>query len=151
MFKILSILLSTVVLLLLACDRLETADVYYHSYEDLSKSGEPGNWIPGFIPRSAVEIKGRYKIDTGAELLIFHFEKSQDLSLVGFCEKVTAKDVELPPTGFLSVAWWPDSLFHDRAKKEEIDLYDFYRCERQAFLAVRQVGSRFQAFYWKRR
>jgi len=146
---VLIIFFSAVILLLSACHRLETADGYYPNYESLSKSGEPGNWIPAFIPRSAVEIRERHKIDTGAEVLTFYFQKYRDLSLDAFCRKITAKDVELPPPGFLSVTWWPDSLFRDRSKKEELDQYEFYRCERQSFLAVKQVGSRFQAFYWR--
>lgn len=146
---LLAIFLSASLLVLSTCDRLETKDVYYPSYEYLSKSGEPGNWIPAFIPRSAEEIKARQKVDTGAELLTFYFAKYGDLSLDAFCQKAPPKDVELPPSGFLSVTWWPDSLFRDRTKKEEIDQYDFYRCERQAFLAVRQVGGRLQAFYWR--
>jgi hypothetical protein len=145
---VLTIVLSTILSFLSACDWLETADRYYPNYESLSKSDEPGNWIPAFIPRSAVEIRERHKIDTGAEVLTFYFGNIGDLSLSGSCEKVTTEEVELPPPRFLNVAWWPDSLSRDRTKKEEIDQYEFYRCERQVYLAVRQVGGRFQAFYW---
>lgn len=143
-------LLSVILFLLSACDRLETIDSHYPNYEHLSKSGEPGNWVPAFIPRSAVEIRERHKVDTGAEVLTFYFGKHRDLSLAGFCEKATVKDVEFPPPRFLDVAWWPDSLFRDRSKKEEVGSYEFYRCERQAFLAVKQTTEgRLQAFYWR--
>lgn len=146
---ILTFFLSSVLFLISSCDRLETKESYYPNYESLSKSGEPGNWIPAFIPRSAVEIRERHKVDTGAEVLTFYFGEYKDLSLDTFCRKVTVKDVELLTSAFLSVTWWPDSLFRDRTKKEGLDQYEFYRCERQAFLAVKQVGSRLQAFYWR--
>ncbi|MFZ5774658.1 MAG: hypothetical protein ACOY3Z_04165 [Thermodesulfobacteriota bacterium] len=147
--KLLVIILGIFLVLTSACDRLEIADGYYPNYEHLSASGEPGNWIPTFIPRSAIDIRERHKIDTGSELLTFYFEKDADFSLDGFCERVTAKDTILPPSGFLDVTWWPNSLFHGVGENGEKGSYEFYRCERQAFLAVIQVGSRFQAFYWR--
>jgi hypothetical protein len=148
---ILTVVLSAIFSLLSACDWLETVDRHYPNYESLGKSDEPGNWIPSFIPRSAVEMRERHKVDTGAEVLTFHLGNIGDLSLSGVCAKVTPRDVELPPSGFLSVRWWPDSLFRDGTKKEEVDQYVFYRCEKQSFLAVKQtqLNGRYQVFYWR--
>lgn len=145
----LSVLLSIVLLLSVACEKTELKEHYYPNYKHLAILNEPGNWVPSFIPASAVEIKIRYKIDTGAELLTFFFRESKDLSLAGYCNKTTVIDLELPLPGFLGVTWWPDSLFRNRVKNKELAAYAFYRCERQAFLALRQSNSSYQAFYWR--
>jgi hypothetical protein len=127
---------------------METADRYYPNYDSLSKSGEPGNWIPAFIPRSAVEIRERHKIDTGAEVLTFYFSNFRDISLERFCERVMSTDIELPPSGFLFLNGGQTHYFVTVRKNAKNEEYVFYRCERQSFLAVKKVGDRFQAFYW---
>lgn len=144
-----AVLLSAMLLLSSSCERSEIGERYYPNYERLATSDEPGNWVPSFIPRSAVEIKTKYKIDTGAELLTFYFGESKDLSLSGYCNKVTVSDVELPQSGFLDVTWWPDSLSRDHTKNKELAQHEFYRCERQAFLALKRADGRHQAFYWR--
>lgn len=144
-----AIALSTMLIFSVACERAEIVDRYYPNYEQLGTSGEPGNWVPTFIPRSAVEIRARYKIDTGAELLMFYLGKPEDLSLAGHCKKATVGDVQLPASGFLNVAWWPDSLFQNRTNSEDLARYEFYRCERQAFFALKRANGRPQAFYWQ--
>lgn len=146
---LLSILFVAMLFLLLGCGRTETKESYHPNYDLLTKSGEPGNWVPSFIPRSAVKIKERHKIDTGAEALTFEYGSHGDLSLDNVCKKVAANDVLLPPSGFLDLTWWPDSLYSDRSKKEDMYQYKFFCCERQAFLAVRQIENRPQAFYWR--
>lgn len=140
--------LIALVLFTTACDRLETIDRYYPKYEDLREKDEPGNWIPKFIPQSSVEIRGRHKVDTAASLVTFYFGAYEDLSLAGHCIRVTAKDAQLPTSGFLSVTWWPDSLFGDRTNSMELNQYELYRCERETFLALKQIEGRYQAFYW---
>lgn len=143
-----AVLLNAMIFLSAACERSEIGERFYLNYEQLATSDEPGNWVPSFIPHSAVEIKTRYKIDTGAELLTFYYGEPNELSLAGYCNQVLASDVELPSSRFLDVTWWPDSLSRDRTKNEGLAWYEFYRCERQTFLALKRDG-RHQAFYWR--
>lgn len=144
-----AVTLSLMMLFSLACERAEIVDRYYPSYEHLGKSDEPGNWVPTFLPRSAVEIRARYKIDTGAELLMFYSGKPEELSAVSNCEKATMSDLQLPPPGFLDVGWWPNSLYRNPNQKDGHASYVFYTCERQAFLALERKESRTHAYYWR--
>lgn len=141
--------LSVMMLFYVACERAEIVDRYYPSYEQLGKSDEPGNWVPTFLPRSAVEIRARYKIDTGAELLMFYSGKPEELSAVDNCKKATMSDLQLPPPGFLDVGWWPNSLYRNTDQKDGHASYEFYTCERQAFLALERKESGTHAYYWR--
>lgn len=146
----LEVILYCFILSLAGCDRLEIVDSYYPKFEDLRKSNEPGNWIPMFIPHSATEIKERHKIDTGAIMLSFRFTKRNDLSLADHCDRVEERNIELLPAGFLNVNWWPYLLFNKHTEKNDIHQYEFYRCKRQAFLAVTSNDSQYQAYYWRK-
>lgn len=146
--RIAPVVVLSALLLTAACE--EMRERYFHDYGELARSeDEPGNWVPSFIPRSAVEIRARFRIDTGAELLTFSFGAPGDISLAGRCTKASPSDVQLPPSKFLSVAWWPGSLSRDRAKSEDLARYELYRCERNAFLALERAEGRHQAFYWR--
>ena len=101
----------SILLLVNSCDRLETSDDSYANYEQLNALKEPGNWIPSFIPRSATDIRGRHKIDSGAQLLTFYFEGDIRSSLGKYCKETTASEIQFPQVGFLDVTWWsPDLL-----------------------------------------
>lgn len=143
------VLLCFMLFLSSACERSEIEERYFSNYQQLGASGEPGNWVPSFIPHSAVEIRAKFKIDTGAELLRFHFDDANDDYLVGYCDKAKTSDIEYPSAGFLDVDWWPSPLLSNHSKSEEIPRYEIYRCERQAFLAVTQEDGSYQAFYWR--
>lgn len=132
-----------------ACDHSETSDDLYAGYEHLRKATEPGNWIPSFIPRSATEIKGRHKIDTGAQVLTFYFEGNTSTFLEDHCKQTTTSEVEFPESGFLDVSWWPKELVRTSVPSQELKGYKFFQCERQAFLAVTERNNRHQAFYWR--
>lgn len=146
---IIFVLVSATLFLFPGCERMETKENDYSNYDSITKSGEPGNWIPTFIPRSAVKIKERHKIDTGAVALIFNFRSHRDLSLDGVCEEVKPGDVLLPNMGFLNLSWWPASLYRDISNIEYPSQYKFFCCERQSFLAVRQIDDYIQAYYWR--
>jgi hypothetical protein len=132
-----------------ACDNAEIRENYYSMYQDLRQSDEPGNWIPSFIPHSATEIREKHKIDTGAELLTFYYSQPPDLSLNGHCKKANMDALVFPDRGFLNVAWWPEFLVNNQVKAKHTDRYEFYRCERQSFLALTKASERYQAFYWR--
>lgn len=150
MAKVLFASTLLIIFLISACDRLEIKENYYPNHEHLKKAGEPGNWVPVFIPISAVEIREKHKIDTGAEVLTFYFANYSELSLSNFCDKAIVNEVELPSSRFLDVPWWPDSLYSGRNNKENLENYDFYICERQSYFAVKKIDhDRYQAFYWK--
>src|SRR5690242_3758398 len=100
----------TILPVMSSCDRLETSDDFYASYEQLSTTKEPGNWIPSFIPRTATDIRGRHKIDSGAQLLTFYFEGDPNTFSGEYCKETTASEVQLPKSGFLDVTWWPPGL-----------------------------------------
>jgi len=146
--KVLTVALSVMIFSVVACQKAEIVDRYYLNYEQLRASAEPGNWVPAFIPRSAVEIRARYKIDTGAELVTFYVSKSDDLSVTSHCKNSTKTSTKLPPIGFLDVTWWPKSLFQNQDRKESAARYEFYTCEGQAFLALEHEGGGTRAFYW---
>lgn len=143
---IFTILLPSLVLLT-SCDRSETADDFYASYEQLKTANEPGNWIPRFTPRSATDMKGRHKIDTGAQLLTFYFEGDSNTFLEEYCTQTTASEIQLPTPGFLDVTWWPPDLVQGGTRG--LERYKLFLCERQTFLAVTEKAGRRQAFYWR--
>lgn len=148
---VLMVCLAAILILRLWWDYSETVENYYAHYVDLKEVGEPGNWIPSLISPSAVEIREKHKIDTGTGILRFHYPKSQDLSLAGYCEKVTMASVRLPQEKFLNVFWWPRELFGDHPRSNGIEQYEFYVCiPQQAFLAVKKADDHYQAFYWTR-
>lgn len=140
-FALLPILLS-----LSACEGSETADVFYASYEQLKTTNEPGNWIPRFIPRAATDIRGRQKVDTGAQLLTFYFEGDSNTFPGESCKPTTANEIQLPTPRFLDVTWWPPDLV--QGGTHGLERYKLFLCERQAFLAVTEKSDRRQAFYW---
>lgn len=141
---------APILLLLSACDRLETSENVYANYEQLkttSEPGEPGNWIPRFIPHSATDIRVRYKVDTGAQLLTFYFAGDSTAFPGESCKPTTASEVQLPTPGFLGVTWWPPDLV--QGGTPGVERYKLFLCERQAFLAVTENAGRRQAFYWE--
>mgnify|MGYP001156635665 CR=1 FL=1 len=135
-----------ILLLLSSCDRLETSEDVYASYEQLKTKNEPGNWIPRFIPPSATDIKGRHKVDTGAQLLTFYFEGDINTFPGEYCKQTTASEIQFPKSGFLDVTWWPPDLV--QGGTYGLERYKLFLCERQAFLAVTEKAGRPQAFYW---
>jgi hypothetical protein len=135
---------------LFACDALETRDAHFSTYEALPGAGEPGNWVPSFLPRSTTDIRVRYKIDTGAALLSFHLGDRHELQLSGHCETADARAVPLPPRGFLGIDWWPDALARDVGSTGLGD-YEVFRCERNSFLAIRSDPAGHAGFYWRLR
>jgi hypothetical protein len=139
----------SLLLLVNSCDRSETSDDIYANYEQLNSTKEPGNWIPSFIPRSATDIRGRHKIDSGAQLLTFYFEGDTNSDLGKQCNQTTTSKIQFPQAGFLGVTWWPTDLVQGGARLEELERYKFYLCERQAFLAITEKSGRRQAFYWR--
>jgi len=141
LFALLPILLS-----LSACEGSETADDFYASYEQLKTTNEPGNWIPRFIPRSATDIRGRHKVDTGAQLLTFYFVGDSNAFPGESCKPATAGEIQLPKPGFLDVTWWPPDLV--QGGTHGLERYKLFLCERQTFLAVTEKAGRRQAFYW---
>jgi hypothetical protein len=132
-----------------ACGGAETVERYCEGYEDLRISQEPGNWVPAFTPRSAVEIRVKYKIDTGAQILAYRVRQPEELSLTGYCSETPASDLELLPSRFLHVGWWPRTLSRENARSEQLESYEFYRCERQAFLALQAAEEYVDVFYWR--
>lgn len=141
------IALLPILLSLSACDRLETSEDVYANYEQLKTKNEPGNWIPRFIPRSATDIRVRYKIDTGAKLLTFYFEGDSTTFPGASCQPTTASEVQLPTPGFLDVTWWPPDLV--QGGTSGVERYKLFLCERQTFLAVTEQAGRRQAFHWR--
>jgi hypothetical protein len=139
----------TILPVMSSCDRLETSDDFYASYEQLSTTKEPGNWIPSFIPRTATDIRGRHKIDSGAQLLTFYCEGDPNTFSGEYCKETTASEVQLPKSGFLDVTWWPPGLVQGGTRVQEFEQYKFFICERQAFLAITGKTGRRQAFYWR--
>ena len=135
-----------ILLSLSSCDRSETSDDFYASYEQLKTTNEPGNWIPRFIPRSATDIRGRHKVDNGAQLLTFYFEGDSNAFPGEYCKPTTASEIQLPKPGFLDVTWWPPDLV--QGGTHGLERYKLFVCERQAFLAVAEKAGRRQAFYW---
>lgn len=146
--KVYAVALSAMLFSFVACEKAEIVDRYYLNYEQLRASAEPGNWVPTFIPHSAVEIRARYKIDTGAELVTFYVAKPDDLSVTSHCKNSTKSSTDLPPKGFLNVTWWPEPLFQNQDRNESVARYEFYTCEGQAFLALEREGGGTRAFYW---
>ncbi len=160
------ILLISFISFMIYLDLGLTKEVYYPTYDTIGRGGER-SWIPSFIPRSAVDIRVRYTIDTNEEILTAFVKRYDDLSLEGQCKKIAEKNVELPPLGFLVwvgwplskffyVKWWPDSLTSDYSTKEGMAQYEFYKCEeqvrpifkRKSFLALKEIDGRFQVYFW---
>jgi hypothetical protein len=137
----------SILLLVNSCDRLETSDDSYANYEQLNALKEPGNWIPSFIPRSATDIRGRHKIDSGAQLLTFYFEGDTNAFPGEYCKQATASEIQVPKPGFLDVTWWPPDLV--QGGTHGLERYKLFLCERQAFLAITEKTGRRQAFYWR--
>jgi hypothetical protein len=140
------VVLGVAVALWTGCGPSETQERYYHNYEQLEKAHEPGNWFPSFVPQAAVELRVKYNVDSGAELLTFYFRDKISLES---CNTLLPSEIALPSSQLLSADWWPNSLFRDRTSPEQLQAYVFYRCERQAFLALRQTGDRQQALFWR--
>lgn len=147
MFMYMLIAFLPILLSLSSCEGSETVDDLYASYEQLKTTNEPGNWIPRFTPRSATDIRGRHKIDTGAQLLTFYFEGDNNTFPGEYCTPTTASEIQLPKPGFLDIAWWPPDLV--QGGTHGLEGYKLFHCERQAFLAVTEKAGRRQAFYWR--
>lgn len=142
------LMLLFIILSVVGCGYLETKEVYYINYESLADDDEPGNWIPEFIPKTFVNMRSIYKIDTGAQLLSFSFTDPNDMQLGGYCEGVSGQGVEFPPQNFLRAKWWPVGLTSKTGESPSGD-YSFYRCRRNAYLAVNVGDGRSVAFYWR--
>lgn len=138
------------VILLGGCKKAEISELKFDTYNELISAQEPGNWIPAFTPRSAVQIRLKYKVDTGAQILTFQVEQIDELRVVHSCREVAASELELIPSGgFAQVSWWPKALVGDTPSVERLMEYDLYRCEREASLAVLRNDEGLHAFYWR--
>jgi hypothetical protein len=137
------------VLLLLAalpaCDRLETREAEFATYAQLATAGEPGNWVPAFLPQSATNIRVRYKIDTGAALASFRLPRTDSLELRGKCEDAESRAVSFPAPGLLGTRWWPDDLTSSSSATDSD--YLLFRCERDSFMAIDRSDN--AGFYWR--
>jgi hypothetical protein len=145
---VLRLLLGAASLAIAGCESAEIAERYYANYDELRAANEPGNWVPAFIPRLAVDIHVKYKIDTGAQILAFSVEDRQALSVEGHCAEASASELEGPPSKLSSAEWWPEVLSGESAQLRELRGYQFYRCERRSFLAVSTAPSG-RTFYWR--
>lgn len=122
---------------LIACDWSEISENQYRSFSDLAAVEEPGNWVPTFMPASAVAIRERHKVDTGAQLLSFGFSPIEALELMRQqCTELRSTDVIFPPANFLGATWWPTDIEGHPAVSESP--YEFYRCDSDAYLAIRR-------------
>jgi hypothetical protein len=128
-----------------ACDRLETREAKFATYEQLATSGEPGNWVPAFLPQSATDIRVRYKIDTGDALVSFRLPSADSLELGGQCEDAESRAVSFPAPRLLGTRWWPDDLTSSSSATDSA--YLLFRCERDSFMAIDRSDN--AGFYWR--
>lgn len=134
---------------LAGCDFLEISENHYSSYSDLEGVGEPGNWLPSFMPVNAVNIREKHKVDTGSGLVAFQIPGSGNVKFSdSACTEWSLRKNNFPPEGALSVEWWPSELSSERFVTDNAD-YVFYKCERQAYLAIKKVEHRSQIFFWR--
>lgn len=127
----------------------EVEERYYEDFKALNASGEPGNWVPMSLPDSSLDIRIKYKIDTGEQLVSFHFYDENNFHIINQCEKITLEYIQFPQNGFLNVDWWPNSLYEEIAKNDDRYEYVFYLCDRHGFLALREIHGKVYGYYWR--
>ena len=121
----------------------ETPEVYYPTYEIAVSAGAISRgWIPGLLPKSALEIHEIHNIDTNKSMLAFRYNGSEKIEVSTICEPISPFKPAKPP---FNVSWWPRDV---PASKLSTYRHSFYSCEGgEAFLALsKKIG---EGFYWR--
>lgn len=141
-----------------SCDLYELVNNRYPTYASLHDSGEPGNWIPTFLPSSSLEIIETHSIDRSAVWISFFFDKKDFGSIAADCRPMPYREVPLPKREYTKANWWPDDLFQSELEtdsKREKHKYLFFACKHRAsdkeegIVAVMVDGEKAKAYYWR--
>lgn len=139
------------------CDRSDILQSYYPTYEAAVQDGAIGRgWVPGFLPRSAQQIREVHNLDTNETWVAFDFVWEDGTLLEAACTSVSVELVILPRERSTEayVPWWPQQLLGQvTAASEE---FSFYQCREmdlgerfQAYLALERARSK--AWFWRYR
>jgi len=108
------LLRSFVVLAALAagCSQGESRENQYATFTEAYSNGAVGNWLPDWIPRGAIDIRERHRVDVPMAWVALRFTNN-DLNALGdeVCvregveefSKIDSLQRERPP-------WWPQDL-----------------------------------------
>lgn len=143
--KVTSLLGVAVLLLIAACERLETAEnVYQDAKEAISAGAMERGWIPAFLPPSAKEIIEKHNLDTNEVWLRFLMDPSELGSIENSCQRTDGTKVTFPRRG--ASDWWPEALAEKGLDSQrQADGYAHYSCENGS-IAVERGG--YKVFYW---
>ena len=135
-----------------ACEKLERVTREFENYSQLVAAGEPGNWVPEFVPPSARNIKESHLVDRPDLFVTFTIDRMDEHLILSHCDKIDARSVQLPsPSDTKSIGWWPHELV--MSANEGLLLQSrflFLRCEGkpQGFAAMEAASNGLQLFYW---
>jgi hypothetical protein len=119
----------------------ETLDTTYADFQLARAEGavERG-WIPGWTPRTAVNIFESHKIDTGESMLAASYDESERLDWRENCEQVGPFDLPQPP---FRRDWWPSDV---PASAFSTYRHVFLQCGDASYAAFGQG----EFYYWRR-
>jgi hypothetical protein len=153
MTRFLNLAFLSVFFIWYGCERMETVEQTYPTYDAATKAGAVGRdkWIPDFLPQSATDIRERHNLDTNEIWLTFQFNSQNVAAMVKkSCHQVAEDRVSFPATTrSRKISWWPKDLVDDSnaARKPEPG-YTYYQCDTRegGVLAVAREKNR--GFYW---
>ena len=133
-------LIYACLVLLAGCS--ETFEHHFSTFDEAAKSQSyKGRWIPQWLPKSASEIRDKYKIDTTYTLVTFVFTSSDKAPFNSDCSSAT----KTLPAPHLTASWWPNDL---RGTSMGTHRYEFFDCPSEnGALAV--LASERRAYFWR--
>jgi hypothetical protein len=139
-------LLILVILLQVACERMETAENAYATFADALKAEAVGDgkWIPGLVPPSAREIREAHNLDTNEVWLAFRLDSTELPVIAERCTRIT--EDRLARARKRPAKWWPEDLVRGAEKAQPGTPYQHYECGTKSFLSIDTASNK--AYYW---
>lgn len=120
-------------------------DARESSYQDFKAVEATGaiehGWVPGWLPRSAYEIREIHDSDRKSSMLRFRYQRSETVKLADDCEPITSSQAARPP---FKVNWWPATVpAAEPASQRDL----LFKCTAdRSFVAISASG---EIFHWR--
>ena len=131
------------------CDKFETRESHYSDYDEFEQSGNPGRWVPPFVPRTATDIREFHYVDSNSVWVKFNPNSESIVWLTKLgCRDESAPN--LPSAKRVSAAWWDKRLLEESSDSTTATTFEFYECpgDLGGHVAV-SMSTEQMVFFWR--
>ncbi len=142
--------------LLYACSRAEIKEREYANYSEVRSKGQLGNWIPKWLPNSAIEIREKHNVDSTTMWMTYIFNKADNHIISKHCTSMLPGGVSYPRLDILhriNNFSWPKELLDESSYLDYRYRYIFYICGRKNsgeiyWMAIKPENKQLRAYLW---